>query len=102
MNFIELVETIRARPEMYFGFRSIYRFRAFLDGYSFGVSETDRAEFDKQLRNFQFWLVKKYQVKINQSWDAIILFHSRDELAAFDHFIELFDEFKNAAGNSKD
>ncbi len=91
-SLVGLVKEMRARPAMYLGRRSISCLRSFLDGWLLGKPDSDS---DLEiLESFQAWIVSKYGVRGNQSWDRIILFYSQDEADGLDRFFDLFERFQ--------
>ncbi len=88
-----LINKIKERPDMYICSRSVSFLRAFLNGYSLGLKESELSEFQSEMEGFQRWIYKQYGFATNQSWNQIILFISPNEDQALDHFFELFERY---------
>jgi hypothetical protein len=90
-----ILDTIRERPGMYLGVKSLSALESFLSGY-----EMARCRFDKEAppeipRHFADWVGYRLHLESDCSgfWHLAILKLVRDERAAVDRFYELRDEF---------
>lgn len=92
-NLRTVIEMIRRRPEMYISRRSVNFLRVFLDGYIAALPEEEKSALGQEVRKFQDWLVERFQVGGNQSWNQIVLFYSLNEETSLDRFFDLHDEF---------
>ena len=102
MNEYSLIETIRKRPGMYLGSKSITALMNFIHGYQFAMCE--RREFDDastDLFPLDFWFMHEYTALLygfyesTAGWRNHILQNcGGDEEKALFRFFELFDEFK--------
>lgn len=96
-QLLNLITEIQNRPGLYIGSESVSKLYMFIQGYSYAHYEQDNdclQEDEATLAGFQTWVEQKYQMQISRSWDAIILFHSDNEIEAFQKFYALFEEYQ--------
>jgi hypothetical protein len=87
----ELIFTIKERPELYIGQRSLSLLQAYLHGW---LNRDEKSVTDSELiGKFQNWIQKRYNIRSSQSWAQIILFYSTSEYDGLDNFFRLFEEF---------
>jgi hypothetical protein len=88
-----ITEKIRARYGMYLGHKSIFRLRAFINGYFEALREIDGAEKERRLLDtIQSVVEKKHRFRISQGWDSILYFVTGTEDAAYDEFMQIWVE----------
>lgn len=98
MSIQDCVEIIRKRPGMYLEGNSITALWHFLNGYSMARRECG-CEFSTQLLPLDFKYMNEFvKTKLaksnNLGWCHNLLdSHNGDEVAALNHFFELYDEF---------
>ena len=91
-----LLDEIHKKPDLYIRARSVVYLRIFLDGFFCALVKTDREiaeQLGTDLRKFQEWVVAKYRVTGNHSWDQVVMFYSCNEIDGFDLFYRLYYEF---------
>jgi hypothetical protein len=81
---------------MYVGSNSIVKVAAFLGGFQYALEKLGLGQGDNFLSDIQELVQDRYEVKISQSWENIILFQSSDDNEAMDIFWRLFDEVCSA------
>lgn len=92
-SIVELIKSIRQKPELYVGKQSLSLIQAYIYGW---VNRDEENIVDSEyLGEFQDWIQAKYNITSTQSWASIILFFSIDERDALNRFFLLFDEFLN-------
>lgn len=99
-DLVKFLYEIRKKPVLYFGGRrTLAHLSNFIFGFVIGREGTNK-EIDENTNwfspsngSFQYFVVKKYQITLSQSWVNIIEFHSSSENEAFDLFFRLLDEF---------
>jgi hypothetical protein len=97
MSLLELFDDILARPALYVGQRSIFKIKAFIDGYRYARwSPGDNSETDPYY-GFQGWVQRRFNIRTAHSWDRIIAFMSSDEVDAFESTKKLWGEYKAEA-----
>ncbi|BAS54351.1 hypothetical protein Q2T42_13645 [Leptolyngbya boryana CZ1] len=97
-NLFDLLEKINQKPGLYIGTASITALRHFLVGYKFARQEMGILPTEAELdfyQEFQPWLQRRLYVRTANSWDKIILIKCIDEKAAFDHFFQLLEQFRD-------
>lgn len=94
-EFNDLLRQIHKKPGLYLGKPSISSLFMFLNGYEFARRQLgiEPSAEESNLRDFQIWVQDKFEIKANQSWDQIILFHCMDEREAFEEFFGLLADF---------
>jgi hypothetical protein len=85
-----LISTIRLRPAVYIGKRSISCLKAFITGWY--LRSPDEVGDSDVLDKFQEWIQRKHNI-YSHSWNEIILFYSQDECDALDNFFKEFEIF---------
>jgi hypothetical protein len=95
MEFNTLLSQIKQKPGLYIGRASINDLYMFLNGVNFARRQLGcpPSEEEREFREFQPWLQKRFTIKSSQSWSRIILFFSCDEQEAFYRFFDLLSEF---------
>lgn len=95
-SIYELITDMKGKVPMYVGSNSIFLVAAFLRGYEEALIQQGT---DSEMRGFQHYVAKAFDVKTSQSWDRIIQFHSACDDSALHTFFRLADEyFKSAPG----
>jgi len=87
------IQTIKQRPGLYIGKKSLTILRFYMKGYMDRQHEIDghSKRFDFE---FQEFIQKYYKIKYNSHhWADIITFFSATDAEAFDKFYELWEEF---------
>lgn len=94
-EFLELLEQIKARPELYLGTKSLPKLSYFLDGFFHAIEIMERSEYKESIfpKGFQEWIEIKYDITESRHWSDIINFICFSEDDAFDTFYKLFYEF---------
>ncbi|BAU11325.1 hypothetical protein LEP3755_18180 [Leptolyngbya sp. NIES-3755] len=95
-GLFEILDQIKARPGMYLGNPSVENLFMFLVGYKTARRELGIEPTEEELKfygDFQPWLQEKFNIRTNNSWAALIQFHSVNQKEAFDRFFHLLDEF---------
>ncbi len=96
-GLFEILSKIKARPGMYLGNPSVDNLFMFLAGYKTARRELSIEPTEAELKfygDFQPWLQEKFNIRTNNSWAALIQFHSVNQKEAFDRFFDLLDEFR--------
>lgn len=95
-NINGLLATIRKRPALYLGRKSVLSLQAFLDGYYFARRELNLAltPQEQTFLDFTGWLRQHFQVETGEPWSTILLRHTTNEQDAFTLFFTLLDEFR--------
>ncbi|APW59086.1 hypothetical protein [Paludisphaera borealis] len=95
-GFYGLLESVRERPGIYLGHKSLQRFDSWLHGYrharwGLGIAQTsEEQEFDE----FDAFVQRKYDWRDVGGWAAKIAYYHCDDADAFDEFFKLLDEFR--------
>jgi hypothetical protein len=89
----ELLQKIKARPELYLGKKSLERLHPFLSGYVVCLSDRFGESCPVLFSDFQEYVQKKYQITSSHSCEKIIDFYSRSDEEAFDKYFDLMNEF---------
>ncbi|GAP99418.1 hypothetical protein [Leptolyngbya sp. NIES-2104] len=95
-GLFEILGKIKAQPGMYLGSPSVENLFMFLVGYKTARRELGIEPTEEELKfygAFQPWLQEKFKIRTNNSWAALIQFHSVNQKEAFDHFFSLLEEF---------
>jgi hypothetical protein len=100
----EMLKRIKQRPGIFLGQSSIIRLRAYLDGYmgsraDLGLPPTKQ---ELEFNQFQDWIQTRFKINSSHGWDSIILFYSVDEKDALNNFFELFEQFCNGEGATRE
>ena len=99
MSIHNAIDTIRKRPGMYLGSKSITALSHFLNGYRFAEIDYEVKRIDELLPlNFKF-MHEFTKIKLrnddNSGWcNQILQYCKGDEEKALDEFLELYDEFR--------
>jgi hypothetical protein len=96
-GLFEILEEIKARPEMYLGNPSIENLFMFLVGYKTARRELGIEPTEEELKfygEFQPWLQEKFKIRTSYSWAALMQLHSINQKEAFDRFFDLLEEFR--------
>jgi hypothetical protein len=98
-NLNDLLQTIRRRPALYLGQKSVLSLHAFLDGYYFARRELnlDLTPQEQIFQDFTSWLRQHFQVETGEPWSTILLTNTANEQDAFMLFFTLLDEFRQHA-----
>jgi hypothetical protein len=99
----DFFKRVKQRPTMYLPFPSITHLNTLLIGYEIGLNESGIDTHDAEFSHFQDWLHGRFNIEPSScsSWHAIILFHSQNELTAFDTFFKLYEQFLEEEENKK-
>jgi ABC-type glycerol-3-phosphate transport system substrate-binding protein len=105
-EFSELIEKIKANPNLYLGRRSLIALKAFLIGYSHARQELgiELTEAENEFEEFKKWVQGLGNLKSDKSWDKIILLYSSDDVKALEKFFRLYKNFclmKSKESNSQ-
>lgn len=95
---IDHLESIRKRPAMYIGKRSLSALYMFLNGYEFAMltHKVKAKPFLKVPQAFHDWVAYRLHFDYSTSgWCNMILDRTKDEEKALDLFWNFFDEFNN-------
>ncbi len=96
----ELLESVRKRPAMYLGNKSLTKFDLWLSGYQRGKADAGMApsvgeeEFYDRDGGFDAFVQDKYDWHDVGGWSAKILYYNRSEESAFDEFFKLLAKFR--------
>lgn len=96
-GLFEILDKIKARPGVYLGNPSVENLFIFLVGYKTARRELGIDPTEEELKfygDFQPWLQEKFNIRTNNSWAALIQFHSINQKEAFDRFFDLLKEFR--------
>lgn len=91
-----ILDTVRERPGMYLGLKSLSALRYFLKGYEMGRLRSDcEVPLAVVPTRFADWVAYRLHLSSNWSgfWHCAILSRVRDEAMALDRFYQLLDEF---------
>ena len=96
MGFYELLESVRARPAMYFGVKSFRDFHSWLAGYQYARFEagTPPTEEEKEFAGFDDFIQERFEWHDVGGWAGKIAYYNRHDSNALDEFFKLLDEFK--------
>jgi hypothetical protein len=91
----ELLRSIRRRPEIYIGEKSLFRLFLFIQGFLHAYHTMEGTNQSVGFYpGFQEWIQEKYNINSAQNWSRIIGFFSISEADAFDNFYKLLDEYQ--------
>ena len=100
-DFNQLLEAIRARPGMYLGEKSLFRFQLFFAGYRCALNQHQIADYASEPTNsnlqFLLYVARHTDGKSvgTRSYHMMISRHvGGDEAKAFDLFWQLLDDFR--------
>jgi hypothetical protein len=99
MPLEEVLGTIRARPGVVLGQKSVEILEAFLTGYTYATQDPEDLRF---LSGFTDWLRRHYHIKSSQGWAKIIRFYSADDVETLDLFWKLLDEYRGRGSQTPD
>ena len=70
VDYYELLKQIQKKPGLYIGTPSISSLYMFLNGYQFARQQLHEplTMQEREFREFQPWLQKKFNLKTSQSW----------------------------------
>jgi len=90
-----ILDTVRERPGMYVGVKSLTALWYFLQGYEMGRCRLGEVGVQELPRRFADWVAYRLHLAshFDGFWHRAILSRVRDEAMAFDRFYELRDEF---------
>lgn len=90
-----ILDTIRERPAMYLGVKSLTALWFFLHGFEMARSRFEKESAPELPRHFSDWVAYRLHLESDWSgfWRHAILARVRNEEDAFDRFYELRDEF---------
>ncbi len=97
-TFYKILDSIRQRPVMYLGRKSLRDFDAWLSGFRFAVEQTslkDDVEWI-EFQDFDEFVQDQYDWHDVGGWAGKITYYLRDEGAGLDEFFRLLDEFRAA------
>lgn len=83
-----LIASVRKRPEMYLGGRSIWRLKAFLDGVYYYREVVEGKLSPDAMSGFRAWVARRHSLGDGYSWAQIIFLDSGDECEALERFFE--------------
>jgi len=86
----ELIADMKGKVPVYVGANSILLVGAFLRGYEEALIQHGG---NRDMRGFQHYVAKVFDVKTSQSWDRIIQFYSASDESAIHTFFRLADEY---------
>ncbi|MBR6336216.1 MAG: hypothetical protein IKR76_00640 [Ruminococcus sp.] len=92
-DVIELLQSIKNRPGMFIGKRSVLRLKCFMDGYLCAMQFEGIDIKPDVYYSFIRWLSEKYQIRSVVSYDTILTDALHDDELAFDAFFEEFEMF---------
>jgi len=86
------IQTIKERPGLYIGKKSLILLHAYMNGY---MDRQRELEGQGEGFNFEFqeYIQKRYNITSSHHWSSIITFFCTTDAEAFDRFYELLDEF---------
>ena len=94
MRLSELFEEILERPVKYVGTHSLDRILCFIEGYKLALLR-NHLPLEDDLRPFDGWVAKRFQIASSHNWANIISFMSvGDDREAISLARELWAEFK--------
>lgn len=88
----ERLTTMKDRPGMYLGKKSLSLLGAYITGYLDCQYESDR-EFVSTFPEFNDFIHEYYNISTCQDWVKIIIFHFSTDEDAVDRFYKLLDMF---------
>ena len=91
-NFYNLLLTLKKRPLLFLGEKSLERLFLFISGYLHCMQETDN-KIPSFLPGFQEFIEKRYKVTLAYHWSTIIEFFEPGREESFDKFYKLLEEF---------
>jgi hypothetical protein len=99
-TIFEFLESLRERPALFFGKRSLIRLHAYLLRYQAGVTKANLAlGGEEHFAAFHDWVAKALGFSSSTAgWSNMILEKSGSDEAAFKMFFELLDRFKKDHG----
>jgi hypothetical protein len=90
----ELLKSVKKRPEIYIGEKSLSLLYIFIQGFLHAFYTMNNTNnYVGFYSGFQDWIQKRYDISSSQSWCRIIRFFSSNEADAFDNFYRLLDEY---------
>lgn len=93
MNDVDmLLQTIKKRPCLYIGKKSLDRLVTYVSGYMHRAYEAEGVH-QEFLPGFQDYIAELYGIHSAHHWSSIIQFYCSYEEEAFDKFYELLDDF---------
>lgn len=99
LNFLY---SVKSKPVLIIGKKSLERLRFLLLGYTLGVYESEGRLFEEFESKFCEFIYEKYNPEgTAHHWLHFIQEDSKDDAEAFDKFYVLLDEFLKKIGNSK-
>ena len=92
----EVIASIRRKPGLYLGRKSVSRLRAFLDGDAYAFKKSGLAgKIDPDLDEFEKWLMANEGMRSQFRWERVILLYAnQNEEIAFDLFFDRLDEWE--------
>ncbi|MEH2075917.1 MAG: hypothetical protein V7K57_16225 [Nostoc sp.] len=97
-TFEDFLNTVRLRPGLYLGRKSLTGLQALLLGYNIAVVEHNIPESEQlncELEDkFDEWLREKYHIGNAIGWYLFIINQTESEVEAFHRLFELWDEFR--------
>lgn len=90
-----MLETIKQKPGLYIGSKSLKKLKGFMDGYIYAMNQNGMECHVDQYWNFNEWISKRYNIRSTESWDSFLLKVEKNEERAFDLFYEQLDLFLN-------
>ena len=92
--------SLRKRPVLYFGEKSLSRLSVYLAGYQHGLGRLGKAlKQQDEFHRFHDWIAFKFEFSNSTSgWCKMILAKAENEEKAFDLFFELLGEFQRELG----
>ena len=90
---LAILDEMRGRPvAIYIGSTSLTKLADFLRGCEHAVQSRIEPN-DTFLGEFGDWVHQRFNTKLNEAWEKVILKHSADDADAVDRFWHLIDEF---------
>lgn len=95
-HIYEFLQSVRKRPQMYIGEKSMTKLWIFLDGFYSGMTLGNRFDTKKFFsREFREWVNQKVKIEDSYSWMSNILRKANNnEEQAYDLFFTLLEEYK--------
>ena len=91
--FLAILDEMRGRPvAIYIGSTSLTKLADFLRGCEHALQSRIDPN-DTFLGEFGDWVHQRFNTKLNEAWEKVILKHSADDADAVDRFWHLVDEF---------
>jgi hypothetical protein len=99
-SVFDFLFSLRKKPALYFGDKSLTRLNVYLAGYQHGLGRLGKTlKQGDQFHGFHDWVAAKLGFTSSTSgWCNMILSKSTDEKAAFDRFFELLEEYRQEQG----